>query len=165
MGAADHGSAEEDSYRSVHLKPLKADASFAVQINGAPSVFSLLRAFNAEEGSVQRVFMKQDEKRPPTPTPAPHERDWESGKIANILCRRRFHVCQPSNMYAGGGGGRRVEQQRRSAGSSDQSRLSVSKVNCVGLKRHNAILLMLITDADSFRAGGGLGGVRKGGPR
>lgn len=32
---------------------------------------------------------------------------------------------------------------------------STSKVRCVGLKRHNAILLMLITNADSFRGGGG----------
>lgn len=36
----------------------------------------------------------------------------------------------------------------------DQIPVPISKVNCVGLKRHNAILLMVITDADSFRGGG-----------
>lgn len=123
-----------DSYRSAHF-----DFSLLYEINAAPSVSSLgiyspvspLRAVNAGEESAH-VFIKPDE----TDSPAtPHERERRDSEHPRVA---------PSYMYAG-------ETRQRLLPTT----VPISQVSCVSLKRHNAILLMVITNADSFRGGGG----------
>lgn len=63
-------------------------------------------------------------------------------------------------MYAGGGGGESGLQRQPPSPRAFKPphRVSESKVSCVGLKRLNAILLVLMTNADSLRGGGASGG-------